>query len=176
MKVQDVYQKVGYYSQGITEAVPHLLAGVAVLLVFFLLALLAQSFIRKLAHHSGSRRYLLTVMSRAVKTGIIMIGCISALGTLGVNVTAMVTSLGLVGFSLGFALRDLLSNLIAGAMILFYQPFEVGSMLTVGDITGQVREINLRYTVIASSEHQLLVPNANLLNGTIKIKNKNLDS
>ena len=43
------------------------------------------------------------------------------LGILGVDIAALVAGLGLTGFALGFTLKDALSNLLAGILILFYQ-------------------------------------------------------
>ena len=48
------------------------------------------------------------ILSRLVKNVILIIGFITALGTLGVNVSAIVAGLGLVGFAFGFAFKDML--------------------------------------------------------------------
>ena len=45
------------------------------------------------------------------------------LGAKGANVTAVVASLGLTGFAVGFALRDALSNIFVGVLIILYNPF-----------------------------------------------------
>lgn len=58
-----------------------------------------------------------------------LLGLVTALGTAGVNVSALVTSLGLVGFALGFALKDALSNIISGILLLLYRPFSVGDVI-----------------------------------------------
>ena len=72
--------------------------------------------------------------ARAVRTTLIVIGFISALGTLGIDVTAMVAGLGLTGFALGFALKDVLSNAVAGVLILFYRPFALGDRIVVSSM------------------------------------------
>ena len=54
------------------------------------------------------------------KLSLIVFGLVTALGTAGVNVSALVAGLGLTGFALGFAFRDVLSNLLAGVLILLY--------------------------------------------------------
>ena len=60
-----------------------------------------------------------------------------SLGTLGINVSALVAGLGLTGFALGFAFRDALSNVLAGVMILLYHPFHRGDC---ANITGLSEE------------------------------------
>ena len=51
------------------------------------------------------------------------LGVITALGTIGVDVTGLVAGFGLTGFAVGFAMKDALANLLAGVMILLYRPF-----------------------------------------------------
>jgi small-conductance mechanosensitive channel len=86
---------------------------------------------------------------------------------MGVNVTALVASLGLSGFALGFAARDMLSNLLGGMLILFYHPFRRGDRISVAGSEGIVRQINLRYTLLDCGDRQILIPNSILLNTQI---------
>ena len=57
---------------------------------------------------------------------VIAIGLVTGFGTMGIDVSALIAGLGLSGFALGFALRDAVSNLIAGVLILLYRPFSYG--------------------------------------------------
>ena len=69
------------------------------------------------------------LLARAAKIALITLGAVTALGNLGVDVSAIVVGLGLTGFALGFALRDTISNLLAGVLILLYSPFEIGNRI-----------------------------------------------
>jgi small-conductance mechanosensitive channel len=91
---------------------------------------------------------------------------------MGVNVSALVASLGLTGFALGFALKDALSNLLAGALILIYQPFRCGDTIKVAGCEGEVTEINLRYTILRGDGKTHLIPNATLYTNTVDIADK----
>jgi small-conductance mechanosensitive channel len=88
---------------------------------------------------------------------------------MGVNVSALVASLGLTGFALGFAFKDAVSNLLAGALILFYRPFCRGSRVAVTGIEGVVTAIDLRYTTLEDGNKKFLIPNANLLSNAITL-------
>jgi len=88
---------------------------------------------------------------------------------MGVNVSALVAGLGLTGFALGFAFRDALSNVLAGAMIRFYRPFRRQDWIKVGDYEGVVTEVNLRYTIIEREKFRVLIPNSNLLTNPIVV-------
>ena len=61
-----------------------------------------------------------------------IIGAIRTPGTVGVDVSALVAGLGLAGFAIGFALRDAVSNTLAGVLVLMYQPFRVGDDIKTG--------------------------------------------
>jgi small conductance mechanosensitive channel len=155
-----------FYQQS-SHIAPRIVIGIVVFLLVWLTAIVAKHIIVKMADHSESRKYLLRLLGQAIKTTIILIGLVCGLGTMGINVTALVTSLGLVGFALGFALKDSLSNLIAGFMLLFYHPFQVNDTIAVSSIEGTVVDINLRYTVIHTETETHMVPNATLINNIV---------
>ena len=94
-------------------------------------------------------------------------GLITALGTLGVDISAMVAGLGLTGFALGFALKDILSNLISGILILLYEPFKLNDSIVIDKYEGKVVDINLRYTTITKEGKEVLVPNSFLFSKPI---------
>jgi small conductance mechanosensitive channel len=90
-------------------------------------------------------------------------------GTMGVDVTALVAGLGLTGFALGFALRDAVSNLLAGVLIILYQPFRSGDRIEVAGSAGRVVGINLRYTILDAGDRRILVPNSNLFSNSVVV-------
>lgn len=96
--------------------------------------------------------------------GIVHLAALVALSAWRVNVGALVAGLGLTGFALGFALKDVLSNLLAGVLILLYRPFQRGHRVSVTGFEGIVAEINLRYTTLDSGGKKILIPNSLLLN------------
>ncbi len=162
--------KIGF--QKTVDATPSIITGIVVFLLFWLAGIIAKKLIEKLANHSKNRQYLLHLVGQTTKVALIIIGLITALGTMGINVTALVTSLGLAGFALGFALKDSLSNILAGFIILFYQPFNIGDHIDVSKTEGDVVDINLRYTVLKAEGEHCMVPNATVLTSVVTIKEK----
>lgn len=82
----------------------------------------------------------------------------------------MVGGLGLTGFALGFALRDAVSNLIAGLLILLYQPFGHGDKIKVGGNSGTVIDINFRYTVLRTDDGTIVhVPNGTMFSNPVAV-------
>ena len=69
--------------------------------------------------------------------------------------------LGLTGFALGFAFRDVLSNLLAGFLILLYRPFRRSDLIDVTGLEEAVAQIDLRHTILDASDNKILIPNRN---------------
>ena len=152
----------------IGSALPRILSGVAIILLFLVLAWLFRRILRSMAGRFDlERRPLVSLGAEAVWFTGIALGLIVGFGTMGVDVTALVAGLGLTGFALGFALRDAVSNLLAGVLIILYQPFRSGDRIEVAGSAGRVVGINLRYTVLDAGDRRILVPNSNLFSNSV---------
>ena len=79
-------------------------------------------------------------------------------------------SLGLTGFAVGFALKDSISNLLSGVLILIHRPFSVGDTIKVKTFEGLVSAIDLRYTQLERDGEKILVPNSLLFTNPISIQ------
>ena len=129
--------------------------------------------VRSLILRVGSRvdyntRFILRLGARVATIGLLTFGGITALGTMGVNVSALVAGLGLTGFALGFALKDVLANLMAGILIIIYRPFRLNDYIAVKDQgEGMVTEIDLRYTTLQKEGQKYLLPNSVLFTNSI---------
>ncbi|GAB4372664.1 MAG: mechanosensitive ion channel [Calditrichia bacterium] len=142
---------------------------ILVLSAFVVLGWLLSMLIRHFGRRKAiQRNRAYRLIAGSVNTLIIIVGSISALGTLGVNITALVASLGLTGFALGLALKDAISNLIAGLMIVIYAPFDIDDTIEVAGIRGRVADINLRYVTLRTESDFVLIPNSNFLTSIIK--------
>jgi small conductance mechanosensitive channel len=149
---------------------PRLVAALFVLAIGWLLAWLVRRVVNRLEHHLATEHHnLLRLLQQIGYIAIMIAATITALATLGVNVTALVASLGLIGFALGFALKDALSNLISGIMILLYRPFSLGDTIAVGGQEGEVIAIDLRYTALAGKGRTLFIPNSKLFSENVAI-------
>jgi small conductance mechanosensitive channel len=145
--------------------------GVAIgLLVFFaVLARVAQFAALRLVRRWRAHVALGELLASVAHVSLNALGVITALGTLGVNISGIVAGLGLTGFALGFALKDSIANLLAGVMILLYRPFEVGDRIDVSGLAGTVVHVDLRYTQLDSERERILVPNSKMLTDPIRV-------
>ncbi len=148
--------------QQLYEWLPNAAAALTIFILFYIAGQLA----RKLILHGSGRlqlnQHVALLLARGSRITLILLGVITALGTVGVDVSAMVASLGLTGFALGFALKDTISNLLSGVLILLYQPFNIGHKIKVAGHEGKVKSIDLRYTELESAGERILIPNSKL--------------
>lgn len=144
----------------------------AVLIVagFWLASVGVRQLVNRLASGTDSNtKSVMRLTARVMSTAVLLFGLVTALGTVGVNVSALVAGLGLTGFALGFAMKDILSNLMSGVLILLYRPFSINDHITVTGLDGVVTEIDLRYTKLEKDDQAFLIPNSLLITNTIGI-------
>jgi len=140
---------------------------IVIFLCFWIAAKILQMIICRLRPHAHVNADLMDLLGRTAKIALIIFGLVTALGTAHVNVSALVAGLGLTGFALGFALRDVLSNVLAGVLILLYRPFVHGDHISVTGLEGRVEHIDLRYTALDGGDKIILIPNSNLFTNPI---------
>ena len=152
------------------KTLPDIAAGIAVFIGFWICSVVLKSVMARAINHAPSaKKNVLSLLTKAGRIALIVVGGIAGFGTFGIDVSALITGLGLTGFALGFALRDALSNLLAGIMILIYQPFSRNDTIEVSGLKGKIVEIDLRYTSLESDGARILIPNSTLFKNPIKI-------
>ena len=152
-------------------ALPAFASGLVVIAVFWAMAAVVRAGLRRLAQDKGSdRAILVNLAARAFYWALVLVGLVSGLGTMGIDVSALVAGLGLTGFALGVACKDLLSNLLAGGLILLYRPFRYGDRVEVAGYKGIVVDIDLRYTTVEGDGARYLIPNQTLYTKPITIE------
>ena len=130
---------------------------------------LSRNAFTRLIVHDDTRRDIWILLDRAAYAGIIGFGAICALGTAGFDIVPLIAALGLSGLALGFALKDALSNAVAGVMILLHRPFAAGDTIAVAGFEGKVAGTDLRYTILEAEGKRYLVPNATVLNSPVTV-------
>src|SRR5438270_438001 len=110
----------------------------AILFLFWIAARTSRSLIGRVGRRDANRIDLYEVLGSAASLAIIGFGAMSALGTVGVDVTAVIAGIGVAGVALGFALKDIVSNFTAGVMIITFRPFIRGDHVEVSGAKGEV--------------------------------------
>ena len=93
---------------------------------------------------------------------------VTALQNFGINVTALVTGLGIGGIAIALAVQNILGDLFAALAIVLDQPFVIGDSVQVDTINGTIEHVGLKTTRIRSlSGEQVVISNADLLRSRI---------
>ncbi|RTK92100.1 MAG: mechanosensitive ion channel [Rickettsiales bacterium] len=160
----------------ILSFLPLFISGLLSLIPFVVLWLLCNSIFQTITAKNKdiSKTYALSFIASTINYIIIAIAILTMIGTWGLDVRALLAGLGLTGFAVGFALKDVLANSLAGIMIIFYRPLAINSKVAVMGVEGRVVNIDLRYTTIESDQLKHLIPNSKLLSEKITIM-KGLD-
>jgi small-conductance mechanosensitive channel len=146
------------------KSLPGMFRGALVFLIFLLAAWVGRRVIALAAPRVRADTGVVLLLSRVYYYGILIFGIVTALGAAGLNVSALVTGLGLTGFALGFALKDVLSNLLSGIMLLLYRPFNIGDHIRMGEYEGRIETIRMRDTLVRAADGRLIViPNTKLI-------------
>jgi small-conductance mechanosensitive channel len=144
-----------------------------IMLAFYVVARILQSASLRVGANRHINQDLAEFMGRVVKVGVLMMGLVTALSNLGVDVSALITGLGLTGFALGFALKDVISNVLAGVLILIYKPFVKADYIKVKGHEGQVVSTDLRYTVLQDvAGAKLYIPNSMLFVDALRVSSE----
>lgn len=148
----------------------NIVQAVLVFATFFVISLVIDRLLTKIeSRFDSSARESFRLMSNSQKAILLFIGVVLALSKIGFDVGALVAGLGLTGFALGFALKDAISNLVAGIMIVLYKPIKLGNKIEVTGSKGTVVDLNLRYITVKADGITHLIPNSLLLNNKISV-------
>jgi small-conductance mechanosensitive channel len=109
------------------------------------------------------------LVARIARWTVLVLGTLTALNQIpGIDVTSLLTGLGILGFTIGFALQDIARNFIAGLLLLVRQPFSVGDAVEVAGHTGTVMDITTRDTVIKTADGVMeIIPNLDVYTNPI---------
>src|SRR5437667_6695143 len=95
---------------------------------------------------------------------VVVFALVIAAGTAGVDVTALVASIGVAGLGVGLAMQGVLSNVVAGLTIIFTKPFRVGEYIEMLGVHGQVTAIELFSTTLLHADRsRVVIPNRKIV-------------
>lgn len=93
-----------------------------------------------------------------VRLFVVLLGAAIVLATVwNADLAGLVTALGVSSIVIGLALQDTLGSVMSGIALLFEQPFSVGDWLQVGEMVGQVIDINWRSVRLQTFEHEMVI-------------------
>jgi len=143
--------------------IPNLLTALAIFVASLYLARLVSNFLKRVLQRRRAPAGVVHLLGELVLWSIVVAGVITALQRF-FDVTAFLAGLGILGFTIGFALQDIMKNFASGVILLLQQPFHVGETIGVRDFDGTVLAIDLRATEMRAADGRVVIlPNAEVL-------------
>jgi small conductance mechanosensitive channel len=158
---------INAFIDDLIAGLPNLLTALAIFVAGLYIARVVSNILRRVLQKRMAPAGVTHLLAQLTLWTIIVIGTITALQRF-FDVTAFLAGLGIVGFTVGFALQDVMKNFAAGIILLLQQPFHVGEFIGVSGFDGTVLQIDLRSTEIKALDGRIVIlPNAEVLAGPI---------
>jgi MscS family membrane protein len=111
---------------------------------------------------------LLPIVRNSLKVFAIIVAVLLTLQNLGLNITSLITSLGIGGLALALAAQDTLANFFGAVVILLDKPFRIGDRIQLDSVDGTVEAIGFRSTKVRNLDgHLVAIPNKTVGNATV---------
>lgn len=143
-----------------------LLKDVIVTVIILIAAFLIIKWTYRFINNTGTKfeldATLIQVINEIIKYSVYAVAITIILNEIGINITAIALSLGIVGIAVGFAARDTLSNFISGLFVLGDKTFKVGDIIEIDDSKGKVFNMGFRVTKLITPDNNIItIPNSN---------------
>ena len=152
--------------EGIEALLKTIGLSLAILLGFYLLANTLQKFFKKRLLVRMDDPLLANFLSVVFRLIIILLGFLLVFRIIGLTglVSGLLAGAGITAFVIGFALKDIGENFLAGILLAFKRPFKVGDTVDINGIRGVVLNLNLRDTQMKTPDGKdVFIPNANII-------------
>jgi len=140
-------------------------------LILVLTLLLARFVRRTISRAMATTKADQNIQSLVVRIGGIavwLVGLAVTLSVLNVDAAALFAALGLTGAALGFAIRDIIANFIAGVVLLSTRPFKIGDLVTIETFEGIVEDLAIRATILKTVDgREVAIPNAKVFSAIV---------
>jgi len=155
------------YLEKLIASLPNILTAILIVVASIYLAKLLSNLLKRVLKRRGADLEVTLLLATFVRWSIIVAGIITALQRF-FDVTAFLAGLGILGFTIGFALQNIMQNFVSGVILLIEQPFDVGDAVELNGYGGTVLTISLRTTEMRTFDGLIImIPNADVLSNAI---------
>ncbi|MBE0683152.1 MAG: mechanosensitive ion channel [Anaerolineales bacterium] len=149
--------------ENMAASIPNIVTALLIFLVSLYIARWLSNGVKRVLLNRDTDSGVTHLLADILRWTIVIFGTITALQRF-FNVTAFLTGLGILGFTVGFALQNVTQNFVSGIILLIQQPFKVGDEISVINFEGVVLQINLRTTEMQTLDGRIVIlPNAEVL-------------
>lgn len=166
---KDVLHNVESYYYKLISLTPKLIMAVVVLVACWFIASRLRTFANNRLEKKMHDPLLANFIANMLKALCIIFGILLVFRIIGLTGMAatLLAGAGISAFIIGFALKDIGENFLAGILLAFKRPFTVGEIIESNGVKGKVITLNLRDTQIKSDGKDIFIPNALLIKNTL---------
>jgi small-conductance mechanosensitive channel len=107
-------------------------------------------------------------LSTMIRYGLLLAGFFAALATLGLDLTRLTVLVSAFGLGLGFGMQQIINNFVSGLILLFERPVQVGDLVEMKELNGEVLRIGIRSSQIRTAEGaEVIIPNSDLIQNRV---------
>lgn len=129
---------------------------------------LVVSAIAKVMQKQEVDKTLETFICNLVRTALMIVVVIAAIGAIGIQTTSFIAIFGAAGLAVGLALQGSLSNFASGVLIVLFRPYRVGDWIEAAGISGSVEQVQILTTILKTGDNkQIIVPNSQIMDSII---------
>jgi small conductance mechanosensitive channel len=144
------------------------ITALAIFLVGKFIVRLVVSAIAKVMQKQDVDKTLETFICNLVRTVLMIVVVIAAIGAIGIQTTSFIAIFGAAGLAVGLALQGSLSNFASGVLIVLFRPYRVGDFIEAAGISGSVEQVQILTTVLKTGDNkQIIVPNSQIMDSII---------
>lgn len=158
--------------KGFLAQLPYIVVGLIVFFVFYFIAKIVRSMMRRFGQERQKHLSLTLVLGRLAQGIIIFVGLLIALAIAvpGFTPGQLISVLGIGTVAIGFAFRDILQNFLAGILLLLSEPFRIGDQIVFGGYEGTVEDIQTRATMMRTYDNKrIVIPNSKLFTESVTV-------
>lgn len=137
---------------------------IVMFIVSKILLKLMKTFLEKSSLDEALHKFILSIM----KYGLLVITLLMAIDSIGLDTKSLITVLGVSGGAIALSLKDSLSNVAGGFIILITKPFSRGDFVDINGTDGEVDQIDVLLTTLKTADNKTVtIPNGLVSTGVI---------
>lgn len=124
---------------------------IAIVLFMILAANIFKFVVERIHPKTGKGKSIHSLFSSVITYMIFLVACVWCLSVIGVNISTIFASIGILALIVGFAAESLIADIITGIFLVFEDEFNVGDIIEIGSFRGEVISIGVRVTCVRDS-------------------------
>ena len=145
---------------------PDIIYAVVIFIIGLYIAKGLKNIAVRMMTHANYDHTVITFVSQLVYYAMMAIVLLSALNKAGIPTDSFLAAFGAFGLAVGLALQNNLSNFASGLLILIFKPFKAGDWVSINDVSGSIKGIQMLNTAIITKDNRtVFIPNSVIYEG-----------